>query len=91
MSMTHNRTRLLKLYAVLTILLLLAACAVFVASADGQSMDRTAPTATQPPPDLLLYLQQGQRVDILGDCDSFVTTLQRGHDTLIVECVMDGD
>ena len=89
--MSHNRTRELKLYALITVLLLLAACVLFVASASGQGLDKAAPTATQPPPDLLLYLHPGQRVDILGDCDSFVTTLQRGHDTLIVECVMDGD
>ena len=85
-----RRSRLI-LFAVVTVLFIMAACVAFFAPVDSHAVERIAPTATRPPVDLLIYLQPGQRVDILGDCDSFVTTLQRGHDTLIVECVMDGD
>ena len=86
-----RRSRLI-LFAVVTVLFIMAACVAFFAPVDSHAVERIAPTATRPPVDLLLYLHPGQRVDILGDCDEFHHVTQRDATTGgYVQCITYGD
>lgn len=91
-----NTQRTTTLGAVI-IVLLVAAILLMVPYTTSQASAGEAkitpdPTPTQPPPDLLIYLLPGQRVDILGSCDEFHhVTQQNGAMGGFVQCVMYGE